>query len=102
MTEIREEFYHGWTIQAAQGQAGYTFQCWMAGKQVGVTDAQYYSTFERALSAGRLRADLESVRLALTTFLHGKLQLLLLNANEREALENSIAHYINTAKHQFS
>ena len=101
MTEIREEFYHGWVIQVAQEHAGYTFQCWMSDQQVGVTDAQSYATLEHALRAGRLRADLESVRLSLTAFLHGKLKLLLLNPDERNALENSIAQYIDTAKHQF-
>jgi hypothetical protein len=102
MTEIREEFYHGWMIQVAQEHIGYTFQCWMSEQQIGVTDAQCYSTFEQAVSAGRFRADLESVRLSLTTFLRGKLHFLLLNSDERNALENSIAQYIDTAKPQFS
>jgi hypothetical protein len=103
MTETREEFYHGWVIQVIQEQMGCTFKCWMSEQQISsITDAQSYSTFEQALSAGRLRADLESVRLALSAFLHGKLQLLLLNSDERNALENSIAQYIATAKPQFS
>jgi hypothetical protein len=102
MAEIREEFYHGWTIQVAQEQMGYTFQCWMARQSISVTDAQSYSTVEQAVSAGRWRADIESVRLSLTAFLHGKLQFLLLNADERNALENSIAQYIDTARPQLS
>lgn len=102
MAEIREESYHGWMVRVAQEQTGYTFQCWMSERQVGVTDARYYSTVEQALYAGRLRADLESVRLSLTAFLHGKLQRLLLNAEEQHALENSIAQYIDIAKHRSS
>ncbi|HEY9625459.1 MAG TPA: hypothetical protein V6C78_34385 [Crinalium sp.] len=102
MTEIREEFYHGWVIRVAQEQVGYTFQCWMSEQQISVTDAQPYLTFEHAFRAGRWRADLESVRLSLTTFLHGKLHRLLLNADERSALENSIAQYIDTARSQSS
>ncbi|GAB4367990.1 MAG: hypothetical protein Kow00121_06710 [Elainellaceae cyanobacterium] len=103
MAEIQEEFYHGWTIQIAQEQVGYTFQCWMSkpvGEQVSFTDAQYYSTVEHALRIGRWRADLESMRLSLTTFLQGKFQFLLLNSAERNALENSIAQYIDVARHQ--
>lgn len=102
MTELREEFYHGWVIQVAQEQGGYTFRCGMQEQQISVTDAQYYSTFENALRAGQLRADLESVRLALTTFLHGKRQFLLLHSEEQNALEHSIAQYIEATKHQFS
>ena len=102
MAEIWEEFYHGWLIQVAQDQMGYTFQCWRAGHQASVTDAQYYATFEHALRAGQLRADLESVRLSLTTFLRSKRHLLLLHLDEQNALEKSIAQYIDTANHQFS
>jgi hypothetical protein len=97
MSEIREEFYHGWIIQVAQEQVGYTFQCWMSHQEVSITDAQSYLTFEQAFIAGRSRADLESVRLSLTAFLNGKLQLLLLNSDERNALENSIVQYIDAA-----
>jgi hypothetical protein len=97
---MSEEIYHGWLIRIAQESVGYTFQCWRSEQQIGVTDTQHYSTFEHALRAGRLRADLESVRLSLTTFLHGKLQVLLLNSAERDSLENSIAQYIDLAKHQ--
>lgn len=102
MAEIWEECYHGWVIQIAQEQLGYTFQCWMSGRQASVTDAQHYSTCEQALCAGHLRADMESVRLSLTAFLYGKLQFLRLNSDEQNALENSIAQYIDTARHQFS
>jgi hypothetical protein len=102
MTETRKEFYHGWVIQVVQEQWGCTFQCWMSGQQGSVTDARSYSTFEQALNAGRLRADLESMRLSLNTFLSGKLQFLLLNAEERNALENSIARYIDATQPQLS
>ncbi|MBD2464685.1 hypothetical protein H6G89_27135 [Oscillatoria sp. FACHB-1407] len=102
MDLMSEEFYHGWMIQVAQEQMGYSFQCFMAEQQNAVTDAQSYLTVEQALCAGRLRADLESVRLSLTTFLRGKLQFLWLNSDERNALEHSIAQYIDAAKHQLS
>lgn len=102
MTEIWEESYHGWAIQAVQADKGYLFNCWMPEQQMGVTDMQYYQTLDQAFRAGRLRADLESVRLSLTTFLRGNLQLLLLGTEEKNALESSIARYIDTAKHQFS
>lgn len=101
MAEIRKEFYHGWMIRVIQKQVGYTFQCWTSERLIDVTDTQQYSTIEYALCAGRARADLESVRLSLTSFLRGRLQLLLLNSDERNALEDSIAQYINTAKSEF-
>lgn len=99
---MSEEFYHGWIIQVAHQSVGYTFQCWMSEKYIGVTDAQHYSTFDQALQAGRLRADLECVRLSLTNFLRGKLKVLLLYPDEQNALENSIAQYIDVAKNQLS
>lgn len=103
MAMVSEDFYHGWVIQVEREPVGYTFQCWMSEQQVdvGLTDAQYYSTFDQALSAGRLRADLESVRLSLTNFLRGKLKHLLLYPDEQNSLENSIAQYIDLAKNQF-
>lgn len=102
MVEIKTESYHGWTIRICRGQTDYTFQCWMLEQHVGIIDIQCYSTVEQALRAARWRADLEAVRLSLTTFLHGKLQFLLLNAEEQKALENSITQYIDSAKRQFS
>lgn len=98
----KESFYHGWWIEVAQEQGGYSFQCYMLEQPLSVTDTQSYPTLEQAFRAGKLRADLESVRLSLTNFLRGKLQLLLLNSDERNALENSISQYIETAKRQFS
>lgn len=98
MIESWKETYHGWMIQVSEAQMGYTFHCWITEQEMGVTDAQNYSTLEQAFSAARLRADLESVRLSLTTFLQGKLQFLLLNSAEQIALENSIAQYIDKAK----
>lgn len=102
MAEISMEFYHGWGIRISQSQAGYSFQCWMLEQQTGVIDGQCYATLDQALRAAQLRADLESVRLALTAFLHGQLQFLLLNPEEQNALECSIMQYIDAAKHQFS
>lgn len=95
-----EEFYHGWLIQITQKQDGFCFQCWMSGGTVGVTDSQPYPTLEQALYAGKLRADLESVRLSLTSFLNSKLHRLLLNSEERSSLERSIIQYIDCAKYQ--
>lgn len=102
MAELCEEFYHGWVIQVAQEQGRYTFRCCIQAQQISVTDTQNYSTFEHALRAGQLRADLESVRLALTTFLRGKRHFLLLHSEEQNALERSIAQYIEATKHQFN
>ncbi len=102
MAEIQDEFYQGWIIQIAQDQLGFRFYCWMVERQTGISDGQFYATVEAALRAGRLRADLETVRLALTSFLNGKRQFLLLHIDERNALENSIDRYIDTVKHQFS
>lgn len=102
MVQIQEEFYHGWLIQVAEGQLGYAFYCWIEGRPSGITDAQPYATVRAALQAGKLRADLESVRLALTTFLNGKRQFLLLHPDERNALEGSITDYIDTVSHQLS
>jgi hypothetical protein len=99
MAQIQEEFYHGWLIQIAQAQLGYKFHCWTRERPANVTDAQPYATAEAALQAGQLRADLESARLALVDFLHGKRQFLLLHPDERSALESSITHYIERAKH---
>jgi hypothetical protein len=102
MAIVQEEFYHGWLIQVIQERAGYTVQCEIPQQQLSIHDTQHYATIEQALIAGRLRADLESVRLSLTRFLRSKLKLLLLYPDEREALESSISQYIDRAKHQFS
>ncbi|MBD2314159.1 hypothetical protein H6G20_21040 [Desertifilum sp. FACHB-1129] len=99
---IVEEFYHGWVIQVTQQPDGYIFQCWMSEKRTSVTDTQSYPTIDRAFRAGQLRADLESVRLSLRNFIRGKLKLLQLYPDEQNALENSVAQYIDTATHQLS
>lgn len=102
MIEIQEEFYHGWMIRVSRQQIGYTFLCWIADQDIGITDARSYSTASQALRAGQLRADLESVRLSLTTFLYSKLQCVHLTSDEREALEYSLFRYIDTAQHWLS
>lgn len=102
MDEFQTEPYHGWIIEITQDALGYTFQCLQLEQQISVTNDQHYLTVEQALSGGQLRADLESVRLSLTTFLQGKFQLLLLNSHERSALEASVNQYIDLAQHQFS
>ncbi|NJL19955.1 MAG: hypothetical protein HC895_02665 [Leptolyngbyaceae cyanobacterium SM1_3_5] len=93
---MKKESYHGWVIQVVQKPAGYSFECRMIDRQGRISDAQCYSTSEQAFQAGRLRADLESVRLSLTSFLRGKLKLIWLYPDEQTALENSIDRYINT------
>lgn len=98
MAVAQEISYHGWMIEIIQETSGYRFQCWMTDHLMGVTDYHYYNTFQQAISAGQLRADLESVRLSLTSFLQSKLHRLLLKAPERKALENSIATYIDQAR----
>jgi len=95
---MRKEFYHGWVIQIFRQSVGYSFECQMAERRGCVSDVQCYATIEQALQAGRLRADLESVRLSLSSFLHGKLKLALLHPDEQNALEDSIDRYISTAQ----
>ncbi|HEY9735900.1 MAG TPA: hypothetical protein V6D06_06440 [Trichocoleus sp.] len=88
------EPYHGWLIEVVQEQAGYLFQCCHPERDFVVTDQRSYLTFEQALQAAKLRADLESVQLALHHFINGRLQLLLLSPAERAALEDSVAQCV--------
>ncbi|MBD0268551.1 MAG: hypothetical protein ICV77_09685 [Cyanobacteria bacterium Co-bin8] len=89
------EPYNGWLIELVRGQAGYSFRCQHPGQNFVVSDERTYLTYEQALKAARLRADLESVQLALRHFINGRLQLLLLSPAERVALENSLAQCVN-------
>lgn len=93
---MKKEFYHGWVIQVLKNPAGYSFECQMIDRQGRISDPQCYSTSDQAFQAGRLRADLEGVRLSLTSFLRGKLKRVWLYPDEQTALENSIDRYINT------
>ncbi|MBD1912835.1 MULTISPECIES: hypothetical protein [unclassified Leptolyngbya] len=95
-----KEFYNGWLIQISREQLGYSYQCSAPEQQTMRADMCRYATVDAALHAAKLRADLEGVRLSLTTFLHGKLQLLLLCPEERSLLEDSIAQFIDLTQHQ--
>lgn len=97
---VTKEFYNGWLIQIAREQIGYSYQCSAPEQQTMKADMCRYATVDAALHAAKLRADLEGVRLSLTQFLHGKLQRLLLNSEEKTALENSIAQFIDATQHQ--
>lgn len=90
-----EESYHGWLIRVIEEQGGYAFQCWILDRELSVSDRKLYSNREQALKAAKLRTKLESVRISLTGFLHGKLQLLLLSPDEVAALENSISQFVD-------
>ncbi|HEY9669235.1 MAG TPA: hypothetical protein V6C91_20655 [Coleofasciculaceae cyanobacterium] len=90
-----EESYQGWLIRVVEEPGGYAFQCWILDRELSVSDRKLYSNREQALKAAKLRAKLESVRLSLTGFLHGKLQLLLLSPDEVTALENSISQFVD-------
>lgn len=93
----KQEPYHGWLIELISEQAGYSFQCCWPEKSITASDNQIYATSEQALRGARLRADLETVRLSLSSFLQGKLQRLLLSSDERTALENSITQIVDSA-----
>ena len=99
--EMRQaEPYHGWLIELVQEQAGYLFQCRHPGRDWVVSDERPYLTYEQALRAARLRADLESVQLALSHFVNGRLQLLLLSPAERAALDNSLTQCVAAVSDQ--
>jgi len=97
-----EVLHHGWLVQVTRERTGYAFRCEASELRATVIGDRHYSTCLAALQAGKLRADLESVRLSLTTFIHGKLQRLLLSPEERIALEDSIAQFVEVASHSIS
>lgn len=89
-----KEQYHGWLIELISDQGGYSFQCWTAQERIGISDRQIYSTFEQALSIAKKRADLESVRWALTRFLDDACLRYKLTVEELIALEASVLAFV--------
>lgn len=92
-----KEQYHGWLIELVSHQDGYSFHCWTAQERVGISDRQIYSTLDQALTIAKKRADLESVRWALTRFLDDACLRYKLNLEELIALEASILEFVATA-----
>lgn len=91
--KIREQ-YHGWLIELVADQGGYSFQCWTAQERIGISDRQIYSTLEQALNTAKKRADLESVRWALTRFLDDACLRYKLTVEELIALEASVLAFV--------
>lgn len=60
-----QELYHGWLIELLQQPQGVSFQCWLPGKRLAVSDRNLYPSLESAREAAHGRADLESVRWAI-------------------------------------
>lgn len=62
---MKKELYNGWLIEFAPESTGYSFQCWLPGDRVAVSDRKLYSTLESVRAAAQKRADLEAVKWAL-------------------------------------
>jgi hypothetical protein len=92
-----KEQYHGWLIELVPHQDGYSFHCWTAQERVGISDRQVYSTVDQALTIAKTRADLETLRWALTRFLDDACLRYKLNLEEIIALEASVLAFIAAA-----
>lgn len=92
-----KEQYHGWLIELVPHQDGYSFHCWTAQERIGISDRQIYATLDQALTIAKKRADLESVRWALTRFLDEACLRYKLNLEELIALEASILEFVAVA-----
>jgi hypothetical protein len=72
-----QELYHGWLIELQQQPQGFSFQCWLPGKRLAVSDRNFYPTSDLAIAAAHQRADVESARWAIehcyTNYLAGNL-----------------------------
>lgn len=92
-----KERYHGWLIELFLHQSGYSFRCWTVQERIGISDHKIYATVDEALTMARKRADLESVRWALTRFLDESCLRYKLKMEELIALEASVLEFIATA-----
>jgi hypothetical protein len=99
--KIKEQ-YHGWLIELVSHPNGYSFQCWTAQERVGISDRQVYATFDQALNIAKKRADLESVRWALTRFLDDACLRYKLTVEELIALEASVLGFVGAACKELS
>ncbi|MGV0024812.1 hypothetical protein [Phormidesmis priestleyi] len=86
---MKKELYNGWLIEFISEPAGYSYQCWLPGDRVAVSDRKLYVTLESVRNAARKRADLEAVKWALkhcyTSYIQGSL-----SADEYSTLESLI------------
>lgn len=60
-----KEFYHGWLIEFATESNGFSFQCWLPGNRLAVSDRLVYPALEVARIAAQTRADTESAKWSL-------------------------------------
>jgi hypothetical protein len=96
------KIYHGWLIELNYETTGYSFQCRDLQKSNTIRDLQIYPTLWQALQAAQKRADLESVSLALVSFLNeisGRCYYL--GSDDRIALTHSIAEFVQSASQTF-
>jgi hypothetical protein len=70
---------------------------WTAQERIGISDRQVYATIDQALTIAKTRADLETMRWALTRFLDDACLRYKLNLEEIIALEASILEFVATA-----
>lgn len=92
------KIYHGWLIELTDELTGYSFQCLDPQKDMAISDRQIYPTLWQALQAAQKRADLETVSLALVSFLNeisGRCYYL--GSDDRVALTHSIAEFVRSA-----
>ncbi len=62
---MTQELYHGWLIELDEQPEGFSYQCWLPGNRLAVSDRISYATLESARTAAHDRANLESVKWAL-------------------------------------
>jgi hypothetical protein len=86
---MTQELYHGWWIELSDQPEGFSYQCWLPGHRLAVSDRKHYSSLEAAQIAAHHRADLESVKWAIqhcyASYVEGSLTI-----SEFETLERLI------------
>jgi hypothetical protein len=94
---MRKERYNGWLIEFSSDEVGYSFQCWLPGDRLAVSDRRTYPTLEAARSSARKRADTEAVKWAIkhcySTYIQGDL-----SPDEYTTLEDLILSVLTPAK----
>ncbi|MDB9305101.1 MULTISPECIES: hypothetical protein [Cyanophyceae] len=88
-----QDSYHGWLIEVIPLPEGYAFKCWMPDEQIGISNNHIYPGLYQAMRAGRKRAKLESVSLALLCFLNDSYKNCHLSNEEYISLVNSIYEF---------
>jgi hypothetical protein len=86
---MTQELYHGWWIELSDQPEGFSYQCWLPGHRLAVSDRKVYPSLASAQIAAHDRADLESVKWALrhcyASYVEGSLTM-----DEFETLESLI------------